>query len=1771
MSEILYDWLNTELKLTKKVSNIPEDFQNGYLFAEILSRMELIPKLSIYKNTKKEKDIIHNFCYLTKTLLDMNIVLTEKNRNDIIRKSKFAAQILLFKIRQVLDKKCITYETLKLKNSKEIHNIYNSYQYFNDNDRYLRQYNIKNKEKVHSVTNNRSLDRFLKLKEKFKHLRLSSKDLNMIQQGQEDLGVYDELHDEIHSLENNRKQNLLSNENAHVKNWNVSMDDARAMQRRIYEENIKPLIEYRDSTLNYFAQSCEMGKASIENFNKNMAALGLDVEPIPGSEKNKKQVSTEILMMRMKEQLQMKIKAKKEKEKRDRKQLREELEMIKHSEESERILKEKEREEKEKEAKNKENNRYKMLYRYDEEENKKSNVTTEENKESLTSVNISKVYNPMDFVNSSNKIHHQEIKVGNRVTLFKTLIPMYNEIKKVEETKKEEPKEEEEYYSRSKPFNKELFFKSIENENIQFNLRQSQIREEKKKKHIPLLNPVMNDILDIVDEVYKYQKENNVDLINVDKWTELTELFKANKPIKPLKEELEESENDLDDENRYDDSRIQLGEFEDDELFDYYNYIYKWNKDLILKEDMNELKFYELYEGIYKKEENQNVDIKEYEPTAEELENLKMPKDIVTNAQFGDIIENAIEFKCRNKETHCEEEKENNVVEEEEKIHHENEGVVSTEEKGTENEEKEEVREVEEIDPRGKYWYLPIKISIIGYPLSGKKTQAKLISDEYPKLKIYNVNNILEEKIKEYEQLQQPIESDPKFKTFKPKQIEQWNEEHEKKVQEFASTQAIIQPYIDNKEQSVKDKVLFSLLVNQLNIDFPSNEKDNIINELKDKYTKKQDYIKKIEELSKEEQETKKSKAKDIQTIQKEIDKLLPDFYLGFVLVDFPSNETQCSLLEHYLTNYIPEFDRPKSEKDTILYSYSNLIDIAIKKKNDNKLIQSGIDLLINVSLSQEELNRRYNGIKYDPNTNTIYHIEDNPPNLGDKKLQERLVDYIPGLNIEEFNQKKNLYDNSIGKVTSFYSLMGDININHKTYQEITIKEKIKKEDLFTNIKENCISIVFDNFYKHCLFNQENYTQMNSITGINTNRNIEPIIEKEENAPEEEEETKAVNPIISTTVPISQSLSKININVNFKNMMEHNYDNINIIWDNFTKQYIPSIKKFFWFTLSQQKHITKYLTYIQSKFMKYLKRESYKKQLATVYISKYNDLVRNHPNIRNEPKVISEFESDINELSEKMWLLIQEKKNEDIIEIENIKKQSILSVELNSLLSHIEQLFIIEADKYITSIQIIKEYYMKTNNNDNSISLTLVDSKEILSTSEEAITISFEERIKAIYMKSLRLIIKQDIFIKEYEASFKPSINNNFSNLPSKANLNSNVLSDSLVTSSRKKNKKKTIASSTVSNDVAFYEEEIRNQIRNEKNKFKYRLMMIKNYSLRLYKKINNVFNQVHESMDEWIIDSVKVQNDKLNNFIFYLQRALHNYKNHISLDDTEFDSFDIYKILNVENLLNDIEEPNKNFVFNINELVSLHNLLKQFTTFDSSLVSYDIVREILVKKYFTGSIISEGICDFIKHLNYTKYRKFLDYFIEDVDHVNKDDTIVYEKYVNINKMFTSLILLGSKVIPNVDYQEMIQGVEFFKSSKVIRENFMKIDWWFDEDEYLKKEYNEKEKAYFEENKTTKTMIIKEALFDINKEDDDGVDLMKLAKQFAKMRKENLIETSKVEEKKEEVPVKEEVDNKTVEISQIESKELSQEKSKESIKTKRKEIAEDIYFYEVIF
>ena len=84
MTELLINWLNNEIVLSKPIKDISIDFHNGYLFAELLYKTNQIPKLSLYKNTNNYKDIIFNFCHLQKNFMDMGIILDEKSRNEII-------------------------------------------------------------------------------------------------------------------------------------------------------------------------------------------------------------------------------------------------------------------------------------------------------------------------------------------------------------------------------------------------------------------------------------------------------------------------------------------------------------------------------------------------------------------------------------------------------------------------------------------------------------------------------------------------------------------------------------------------------------------------------------------------------------------------------------------------------------------------------------------------------------------------------------------------------------------------------------------------------------------------------------------------------------------------------------------------------------------------------------------------------------------------------------------------------------------------------------------------------------------------------------------------------------------------------------------------------------------------------------------------------------------------------------------------------------------------------------------------------------------------------------------------------------------------------------------------------------------------------------------------------------------------------------------------------------------------------------------------------
>lgn len=76
--------------------------------------------------------------------------------------------------------------------------------------------------------------------------------------------------------------------------------------------------------------------------------------------------------------------------------------------------------------------------------------------------------------------------------------------------------------------------------------------------------------------------------------------------------------------------------------------------------------------------------------------------------------------------------------------------------------------------------------------------------------------------------------------------------------------------------------------------------------------------------------------------------------------------------------------------------------------------LESGLDLLVCLSIEIEEMKRRIQGRRLDPQTKITYHIEDNPPPNDVKGLNERLIDVL-----DEFSEGKGekIYEEYAGEI----------------------------------------------------------------------------------------------------------------------------------------------------------------------------------------------------------------------------------------------------------------------------------------------------------------------------------------------------------------------------------------------------------------------------------------------------------------------------------------------------------------------------------------------------------------------------------------------------------------------------------------------------------------------------------------------------------------------------------------------------------------------------------
>ena len=120
MANLIESWINDEIKLSKIITNIEEDFSNGYLYGELFNKYNQISNFSEYKNKDDSESKISNFKRIEKAFRDIDIKIEKGRIFDIINKKRGVATRFLYMIKMTLAKKNINQENLLLKKCKFI-------------------------------------------------------------------------------------------------------------------------------------------------------------------------------------------------------------------------------------------------------------------------------------------------------------------------------------------------------------------------------------------------------------------------------------------------------------------------------------------------------------------------------------------------------------------------------------------------------------------------------------------------------------------------------------------------------------------------------------------------------------------------------------------------------------------------------------------------------------------------------------------------------------------------------------------------------------------------------------------------------------------------------------------------------------------------------------------------------------------------------------------------------------------------------------------------------------------------------------------------------------------------------------------------------------------------------------------------------------------------------------------------------------------------------------------------------------------------------------------------------------------------------------------------------------------------------------------------------------------------------------------------------------------------------------------------------------------
>jgi len=1394
--------------------------------------------------------------------------------------------------------------------------------------------------------------------------------------------------------------------------------------------------------------------------------------------------------------------------------------------------------------------------------------------------------------------------------------------KKREEGNKEFQKMNEENYLK---FNIENFHRDQEKEdNRKKDLEISQ-KQKQRSHNSDICKEMIDLIIDISDKAYEYQQINDVEDIDHRVWREWTNLFKNNQSVlyKPEEEEKEQVKKEPEEnkeenkepeeiEHKEENKEVKEGEKEnpeekkdqpekedesihidinsrynktfysifntgdttctkldqildENEFYEYQNNKGQWNPELIPESAFITLKPDDLtfnytppvtQETNKKEKGGKNVNPgkggandKAKPENIEEMMKLEDPKDLiipkenVKNCFFGDLIGILIDIKYEEEKKKYQEERESQ---------------------------------------KNLFRYIPIKIALIGKDFSGKRTQAKILSENFP-LKIYDLGNLVQEALNLLNSkrettttnkflLTNSIKNKTQQKDANPQSPNQDqspnpqaqnnpnqpNTEGNNKTQgdqvaQMRNEQAAEEvKYARIKElareiklrlgegEGVPDEIYAELLCEYIKIDFPPKDDEEVINEIIERVSRKEKVLEEIEKNKEENIKRPKTFERKDKELNDELMKISLEASKGFVIVNFPNTYNQAKSLENILSGYIPKSESRPLKSLRMKNLFSIVLDQSEEILPPNKLILGGFDFIFYINVPSNECTRRAVGRRlfYDAKNkeNIIYHLEDKlPPTNSNICENLRKVGNID--RCESALVTRHLsFENSVNEVISFYQPFGFENKHLQSFEEINgnqekdyvtqniltyinqlvelneehdqevyekhENESIEEEDEGEDEQNISDNLLEGNSALEDKKEQNDILENNEVLNSGEKQNDSELLANEEGAAidegglvnKQEEENKPLDKYEE----YCQKIQKIKDSLN-KDLA----DILLKIWSNLFQNYVCECKSIFKFLRVQRDSISVNYNLICQKFIEFLKRPSKKQILLLDYQMKYNKFLDDYPDLKDDPQVKEEHHQEVDDLNDKIYEIIETRKNEAVEERKKIMTSGWIENEMEKFYMALERLFQNEIDKFIGSLQIMRDYYHNLDNRPlielpfSTIDIikeeidqtpieefnvegeeTQQENKEKENTNSEAsVKETLEQYIEKNMPKSyprVEKLYKNSLKIQfQYEEALRESERAKIEKEKEDAKKNAAPGKGKKAPDKGKENQEE-----TVKEEVYPHNDELKQAISNEKSKFKYKLTLLKYWGISCLKNFRRLSLTVYNKLEDWIILAIKAENEALTELTTMLKENIESetkIKYELALE-----TFDVIVNMDVQNYIElppkplpakEVIDHNK---FNIVQLKILMEELQTYLVENTSSIRSSTFISIFLKKYISSKNDNDvyyGIPNLLKELSFYNYFKF----IKKLDPENTD--LISLKHIGT---FFSLL---SDVIPTKN--EISQIKEQAKKlcgddyPLITMNQFVQIEFWFDE-----KERSPTLKNHEDYHRDVK---LKEILFDINK------------------------------------------------------------------------------------